>query len=410
MVVGALAFTEDVKATYSISGSATATFGVDLNPATPTTGFANSNDATFKVTIVPKTTVSKGGEDVYGMISIADFGIGFDSAGAPFDNGNGTVTAKIVAGPIYVKIFDKPDFGFDNAAQISGSTNVNLKGLPGRGGLSVGYSDAMISAWGGLVSIKYWTTVAAVAGADISNDPVYPFTTAPSDTDAVTAETANTDNEYGFGGGVSITPFSMLTVSVNAAIYPLKTNAFNGFGGTITLKPLDMLSVSVGADAYMGNDAAGVAGTFFDALPALTVTLGDDALTASLYYSNVKTATTDSEMDAKIKFTEADADKGFAPVVGGFVSFELDNLAPLAPAKMGYTLDAKLNATLGSLVPYAEVTYNQDSKITLEAGIAVSAITNTTITAKYVSGNLTGAPAPAVADKGILTIATKISY
>lgn len=406
VVVGAMAFAEDVKATYTISGSASVTFGYDLNLSS--SGFKNSTDASLTVALVPATTVTKGGEGVYGWIEIKDFQLGFVDGAFDADNNSvGTVTAKIIADPVYVKIYNKPDYSFNYAPYISGSTDVNLDTLPsGNGGAAFGFSlPDMLSVEIGLWSALHWTNVSADV-AVTAVDPIYPLTPAVDEADAVTARVANTANDYGYGLALTLTPISMIKVEAKAAVYPYVAAPFAGFGGLLTLNLVEkLLTVTVGADYFMYTAAGGA--SYLDALPALTLTLGDDSLTGSLYYSNVVTATTNTEMDAKVKFTEADGDKGYLPIAGGYVSFELDNLAPLAPAVMGWALDTKWNATFGSYQPYAQFQLDQDSVVQLSAGVVVTAIANTTITADYTSADLTGVVA---ADKGIITLKVKVAY
>jgi hypothetical protein len=406
VVVGAMAFAEDVKATYSITGSATTTFGYDLNLSS--SGFRTVNSITLGIVLVPTTTVSKGGEGVYGYIELKEFVFGLDgNAAFNADNSKGTMTAKIVAGPVYVKIYNHPSFSFNYADNISGSTDVNMMTLPdANGGVAVGFvSGTMLDVNVGIWTLLDYTNVAAVTAAD-AIDPIWPLTPGVGADDAVTGRVANTANDYGYGLGLTLAPIPMISVAAKAAMYPYVAAPFGAFGALLTLNVIEnLLTVTVGADYFMYTAAGGA--SYLDALPALTLTLGEDSLTGSLYYSNVVTATTNSEMDAKVKFTEADGDKGYLPIAGGYVSFELDNLAPLAPEVMGWALDTKWNATFGAYAPYVQFQLDQDSVVQLSAGVVVTAIANTTITADYTSADLTGVVA---ADKGIITLAAKITY
>ena len=76
LIVGALAFAEDVKPTWTVSGSASAIIGYDLNSSGG--GIRNSQDFDFDFAFFPTQTFSKGGDGkLYGMIQVADvhFGI-----------------------------------------------------------------------------------------------------------------------------------------------------------------------------------------------------------------------------------------------------------------------------------------------------------------------------------------------
>ena len=152
-----------------------------------------------------------------------------------------------------------------------------------------------------------------------------------------------------------------------------------------------------------------------DLKPALTVNLGDDALTASMYYTTYAVAQTDSELDASVKFVEADGDKGYVPGVGATVEFGLANLVPVAPAVMTWSLDVLANYTIGAWKPYAEFkmsanTAATDQMIKVNAGVVFTGIANTAITLDYIATDLTSVEPGTYNDKGIIALTTKISY
>jgi len=411
-------FAEVAAPTFTLTGDATLTLGYDIDLAT--FGMLNETSSALKVVLVPKTTLSKGGEGVYGEIEIKDFGLGINAEDfTAFDNNGGDVSAKIVAGPVYVTIAGAPDLGFDYAANIAGGVDVNLKkGWTENGGFSVGYTSTPFSAKASLVAVGYWgADTAAAAAIDIDNDPSFPYNDADDDTDEVVARINNAENQLGFGAWLKIAPVEMLTVEANAIFFPngfdhnaavVGHDEFSGFGGKLTLK-FAPLTLTVGADYFMGGTAYTPA-SGLDLLPAISLALGDDTLTGSFYYNNVPVAgRTDSEADAKVEFVEADADKGFLPIIGATASFSLENLMPVAGVDMLWSGTLKLNATIDTVKPYAEVGYNSVSELDLKLGVALSMITNTVITAEYAADNLIAATGN-TADGGIFTLATKITY
>jgi hypothetical protein len=409
---------EMVSPTFTLTGDATLTLGYDIDLGT--FGMLNETSAALKVVLVPKTTVTKGGEGVYGEITITDFGLGVNADDfTAFDNNGGDVSAKIVAGPVYIVVAGAPDLGFDYAANIAGGVDVNLKkGWTSLGGTAIGYTSTPFSAKGSVVSVGYWGADATAAAAiDIDNDPSFPFNDSDDDTDEVVARTNNEENQLGFGVWLKITPVEMLSVEASGIFFPTGYDAnaaavgndeFSGFGGKLTLT-FAPLTLTVGADYFMGGTSYTPA-SGLDLLPAVSVALGDDTLTGSFYYNNVPVAgRTDSEADAKVEFVEADADKGFLPIVGATASFSLENLMPVAGVDMLWSATVKLNATIDKVKPYAEFGYNSVSEVDLKLGVALSMITNTVITAEYSADNLVAATG-GTADGGTFTLATKITY
>jgi hypothetical protein len=437
LVVGLTAgFAEDAKPTFTFTGDATLTLGYDVDLGS--FGMLNETSSELKVVLVPKTTMTKGGEGVYGEIKISDFGLGINGAFEAFDNGHGDISAKIVAGPIYISVAGEPDLGFDYAANLAGDYDVNLKdGVAdlSNGGFSVGYASDMFSGSASITSVGHWTDATAADNDDIDNDPSFPYNDADGDDGDVTGRVANVDNLLGFGAWLKISPVEMFSVEAKFVTYPegvvkaFVGDEFTAFGGLATVKvaPLtftagfdyfmggDLYTILVIPEGYINGDAAdtilfGFETSAFDLLATLALALGDDTLTAKAYYSNLPVAgRTDSEMDASVEFVEADADKGFLPVVGATVGFTLENLTPVTDVDMGWSASLKLNATLDTVKPFVEGGYNNVGEVDLTLGVELSMIANTVITAKYAADNLVAAE-DGTADGGILTLATKITY
>jgi len=126
----AAGFALEVKPAFALTGSATLTWGVDLNDIS--TGFTNAGSADFTVTLVAlnstDTHAGKGG--IYGSITISNLTLlwidgalntGDSVAGAS----EAAVTAKLVAGPIEVGINGAPGMTSDVAAQIETDTDAD---------------------------------------------------------------------------------------------------------------------------------------------------------------------------------------------------------------------------------------------------------------------------------------------
>jgi hypothetical protein len=431
LAVGALAFAEDVKPTWTVSGSASAIIGYDLNSNGG--GIRNSQGVDFDFAFFPTQTFSKTGEGkLYGMIQVADVHLGifdgqWDAKGTDASfyspwaddvkNSLGTITAKVVYDPFYVLVSKGvDDMRFNYAANVDGYSDVNFFGLgdlwPLAGTIGLGYSSKMISARVTVLSSGNEANIPATAQVDKA-DPSAWFNSGVGHTDPVTQRYVNSGS-WAYGLWLTANPIAMLGVDLKGILFTdtvTSTNNWAGFGGSLTLKPVDMISLVVGADAYSDLAAA----FEIDLKPALTVNLGDDSLTASMYYTTYAVAATDSELDASIKFVEADADKGYIPGVGASVEFGLNNLVPLAPAVMTWSVDVLANYTMGAWKPYAEFKMSANTAadaqmVKVNAGVAFTGIANTAITLDYIATDLTNVEPGTYNDKGIITLKTKISY
>jgi len=452
LLAGTLAFAVDVTPEWTIDLSTYAIIGYDLNVEAG--GIRNSNTTDFFFAYYPKATYSKGGEGLYGTIEAKDVYWGlvngmwnaqgkvdpdtYVDAGADPDvftpgvdtdyystfaddikNSAGTITAKVVWNSLYFLISNGvDDMRFDYAANADGYSDVNFYGLAAmyarEGTLGIGYKSDMFSARVTVLSEGNEATKLATLQVD-KTDPAAFTTPGKAHGDGITARTANTANDWAFALWLNVNPMAMLSVDAKAIFDGTKD--YLGFGGLVTLKPIDLLSFTFGADYY--SNTASV--SEFDMKPALTVNLGDDTLTASLYYSTVDVLKTESEMDASLKFVEADADAGYVPGLGASVEVGLNNLAPLAPAKLDWSLTTKANYTIGAWKPYAEFKMspndaNDAQMMKVNAGVTFSGIANTVITLDYVATDLGSKQAADGVhddyqnDKGRITLKTKISF
>jgi hypothetical protein len=137
LVVGLTAgFAVDLKPTFALTGSATLTWGINLD--TMTTGFTNAQAPTVTITLMPATTLAETGKTpLYGSISIS--GVGLYWVDGLAYNGNAvvvppaavpTVAATLNFDPFVLGIYAAPGMGADTAvsilqAQDTGFANVN---------------------------------------------------------------------------------------------------------------------------------------------------------------------------------------------------------------------------------------------------------------------------------------------
>ena len=195
-----------------------------------------------------------------------------------------------------------------STATAMSTSSASPFGAPGT--IALGYSSKMISARVTILSDGNEANVPETVQVD-KVDPDAWFTSGIGHTDPVSPRTVNSGS-WAYGLWVTANPIAMLSADLKGILFMdtvTTTNNWAGFGGSLTLKPVDLISVVVGADAF--SDMADV--FELDLKPALTVNLGDDALTASMYYTTFAVAQTDSGLDASVKFVEADADKGYIP-------------------------------------------------------------------------------------------------
>lgn len=439
LLAGTFAFAVDVTPEWTLTLNVSTTVGYDLNVESG--GIDNSPTSEFRFAYVPKSTWSKGGEGLYGYIEAKDVqwsiinDLWDTKARVPSDdyysanadsvkNDKGTITAKIVWNSLYFLISSgTDDMRFNYADNADGYSDINYYHLttnlyPNAGTLGVGYASDMFSARLTVLSDGDYASYPATAFTE-KTDPTAFFAAGKAKDASVDARNATTADEWAFGLWLAANPMAMLGVEVKAILDMF--NDYLGFGGKITLKPIDLISLSIPADAYY-NLTSGATDPFqIDLKPALTVNLGDDSLTASMYYTTHKMAQTDSEMDVSLKFVEADADAGYLPIVGASLEAALNNLVPLDPKKLEWTIDAKVNATFGAWMPYAQFkmspnTLNDAQMTKINAGITFSGIANTVIKLDYLVTDL-GDKDPnitikdaALNDKGRITLNTKISY
>jgi hypothetical protein len=372
LLITGFAFGIDVTPTVALAGTATVTWGVDLN--TNATGFQNATTGSLTITFIAKATASKGAEDdLYGWIQIKDYSLTLTPTAA--GGSAGTVTAKIVISPIEILIYGKPGMTWGNAVVLeAGDTDLApaLVGANTTGGITIvlPVDPAKISVY--LVSDGDWT-----------------------------AANANTANDYGIGTDVVVT-VDIVKISIGG--YYGWLNATASYGAT-----------------------AGAVVTLADVLNGVTVDIGFDVIDPGTWEVDAITTVNISEANAddaktnvalKVFYSQAadlDVTLGFSePLAGGLIAdvsaSVMVQLFDLLSGTIVWNVDVDGKYSSGGLAPWFGFGYGSDTIFDLELGVdlmaAFTGIDNTTVTLKYISTQL----APAPADVGIITAAVKVAY
>jgi hypothetical protein len=175
LLVSGLAFAEFGAVT--VTGSASVTFGVDLN--TNYTGFANAGTSSVKIILVDEATKTTTGDDgLYGTIEVKKYDLSIKDGAIVSDLG--AVTASITVDPATITIYKAPSFSMDMAPTIdSGTVEGDIStSIANVNGSSVNGITISVPAGPATIDLKVasdgdWTENAAneyVIGTDITLD------------------------------------------------------------------------------------------------------------------------------------------------------------------------------------------------------------------------------------------------
>jgi hypothetical protein len=363
LLVTGLAFAE--FGDISVTGSASVTWGVDLN--TNATGFLNAGSSSVTLTLIDEGDGVTGGDDgLYGEITLTDWSM--DITDSTVSGTGGSVDAKIVVSPLEIIIYAAPGMSWGNVTIVeAGDPDVApaLAGANTIGGLTLvlPVDPATIDVY--VVSDGDWTTNAA--------------------------------NDYAAGLDLEVA-ISPITVSLGG--FYGWFNAAATYGGTaavdVALDALEGVDVGVGVDLVEGITWE----VGFDATVNLTAANADDA------QSNVAVGVSYSEaadLDMSFGVTETTAG-GFVDMLGATVMAEIHDLTS---GTIAWVVDVTGEYDTGDLMPYFGFGYGSDSIFDLNVGVELYAgftgIDNTTITIDYVSTDLS-------VDNGIITVDATIDY
>lgn len=354
-----------------IDGSASVTFGVDLN--TNYTGFANAGSSSITITLVDEADAEATGDDgVYGTITIEEFEVLIedDTISATL----GDVSASITIEPAVITIYTAPDMSLDMAPTIDSGVV--------EGDIAVGISNVNGADIGGV-------TISIPAG--------------PADIDLKVASdgdwTDNMDNDYAIGADVSV-EVGPATVDVGF-LYGWFTNATMigvSFGAEVDVAPA---TITFGFD----GDAS-VSGSFeFDIAAGASVDLADpnedDDATNVYLDAYVYTGGAELDVDLVIGFEEFE-DGGLMDMLYATATIELLDLV----AALAWNVDVAGGYDTGDVDPYFGFGYGSDSIFDLNVGVVLkeglTGIDNTSITIDYVSTDLS-------VDNGVITVEAEVS-
>jgi len=449
VVVGLTAgFAIDVKPTFSLSGSATAKWGVDL--ITGDHGFNNTADASFTLNLFPADgTASKGADAAwYGSISFANLEFYWTDSGTPvFGPADTDITAKIIGlgGDMEIGIYAAPSLTYTYAGYVPlysadagyATTGAVTPLVTTKGGLSILYKLAGVGTFTAkIASIGDWGLLADVPGGDdtytiyiadgtevVAALGDYKIAATGVDVAVGVTLTANVlylklvggsepvtgsgNDQYAFGADFSLSAVKDLTFNVGG-IYDIDTS-YVGFGASLGY-------TVAGITATVGFDGQ-VAATVFDydlaASVAYSFREAKDSLSVNVYNDSFDL------LNFGVLFSDA---SGFIPGLSfSFGAYVYDLLASPANDPMLVSLGetASYKFMLGDVnyvMPYETVRYDlAGAKMYLNGGVDVKVIPNTVFKLDFVGGstandNNVGLVGVDIATYQVLSVSATVSY
>lgn len=389
----AAGFALEVKPALTLTGSATLTWGVDLNDFS--TGFTNAGSADLTITLLAKSSdTHEGKTGLYGSITISNLSLTFldgaakagDAAAAPVEP---TVAAKLVAGPISVGINAAPGMSSDVAAQIETDTDADDANLYDN--VIDEEADFGPAYSGNGTWVKYTADMFSVT-FDIKSEA---------------AHVANNSQAYAIGLEGSVTAVKDLLKFGVGAFYGFNYAAGNPLNAyvSVTLTPAGMGTVALALDAT-------IVPTFvFEPAAVVTLNLNKEATAyvkgSFLYRSD------DSNLDTLLNVMIP------SDTLLGALNFDttVEVFDLLTTLEYGILVDLGYKAKLSGdmyVRPNIAVKYAAPNVTPAQTGlyltpaveIGLSAAPLMTLTAAWTSGNLLAA----TADLGALTFALKVTY
>lgn len=390
----------------SISGSATLTFGFDIDASA--FGISNASSGSLSLNLIPEGSDEKGAEgDVYGWIKLSSF------KSDAYTLTNPGVEAKLFLGPIYINILggsDKVDYAVKGVGTVSGfniatSTvdDVSLDLDSEFAGLAIGLKDtSAIDITLGMASRFDWIESSAAKAATTAVKPG--IVTPGTGEAAVQYDSAGTDFDYTVVNTLAVADtVDQNTPAAGSYVFYAKVGLKAVAGLTLdlglNLSTATGSSLGFGAKAGYSLDLGeGMALKVFAGFDMKTVAAGTmpyELETGVLF--QFAGSTLDSKFKTDVKINPgigvsfgmdqgSDIDLGAYFYDGALISvvdlsaiFELGDLGDAA-STMGLGVYAGLD--LGAAKPYAIFKYLDAAadSITLEVGSDISVIPNTTFT------------------------------
>jgi hypothetical protein len=400
LALGSAAFAEDqvggttFGSSPSLEVSASASWGYDLD--TSVHGFSNAVTSKLTLWFLNGTSDKTGTGDPHGYISVADVKLGYDgaAAGGVVALSFGDVTAKIVAGDLYVKLYTNTDpsidynFDADNDSGQPNDTYYTSNGVYGAQtewnfaniggevstfagkGIEVGYTSAgVFGLVVGIASHDDWS-VAEQSGYEGSAEISW------LGTEKLTAKVkgyvgAAAENVQGAGVTVGydlgiLAPFTNLNYNLTAETYTVDFGA----KGSLGVDGVTLLALATYADTEV-----------VDAL--VTVDLAEGKVAGPL----------SAHIGAKLLDVTTDVENGLAAEYFLNVGFKASDVV-----KVYGTVD----------------TYNAagsaDSSLYLKAGLDYTGISLTTISLNWDSSDLGATESTGDSKNGKVVVTAKVAY
>ena len=416
LVAAAFVSAQEFAPEVTVSGSATATFGIDLNDPV-TTGFENTATATIELKLVPTGTASAG---EVGYISLSNFAVTLKSTDEVVVTAP-SVTAALRFDPVTVKLYSAPTLAAGNAAGFTWHAdddpanyvkpalqNKNIA-VPAEDDEQVGWDLVAVDAGGdppdggvlieaGADGYDFYAVGEFEEGEAEGMTTYYglTFTVAvdPITVDLMVASDGtweNSDNDYAVGtkitavinpitvnAGVFVGPFDELDVGFTAGLS-------GAFGPA---------SIALGFDGWLPDGADEMD---WDASATIGTNLGVVGLSTLTYLWSVGGADIDLNQQVVLDASGAVPGLGFTNTTQVINILSADEVPWYNKTALSYTLD-------GGIKPFGEFTIDSEEVMGLTVGVELSELVdNTLFTAKYVSEELGE-------DVGLITFAAKISF
>ena len=414
LVAAAFVSAQEVAPSVTVTGSATATFGIDLD--TQTTGFENTATATIELKLVPKGTVTKG---TVGTISLADFAVTLKNATDVADRVVVTapsVTAILKFDPVWVKLYSAPSLAAGNAAGFTwhadkdpanqvkpALANKNVATAAGEDETD-GYKIVTVDTGeaapeGGLLlntddGLDIYAVPVIVTG-DAAGMTKYHGLTFTVKLDPITVDLmvasdgtwANSDNDYAVGAKVTAV---VNRVTANAGVFVGPFDAID-VGITVGMgTSVGPTTVALGFDAMLKeNDDFD-----WDASAKVSLNLGLVSLASHTYLWSLAGA--DIELNQQVVLDAS----GAVPGLGFTNTTQLINLQ----SDMEWYNKTAVSYTVDGIKPFAEFSVDSNELMKLTVGAEFSALVeNTLFTVKYATADLGE-------ENGLITVAAKVTY
>ncbi len=442
-VIGGAAFAED--AAYTLTGSASLTWGYDLDTAAH--GFTNAMTSTITLPLVAKGSSSKGEEAITGQIMLKNFAISLkDSAGTDtITITSGAVTAKILLpSNLYVAIYGMPTFAVNYATSFApwvadafdDTNGLVAPELTAAGGFSLGMTGdlsfslnvgstnkhtAVAAAPGTATSALYVATGTEVAATGVSYTTLagaaqaLPLTagTVYVKVTAGAAAGAAPANQYMAGVNVGYTVADLVTVGAKAIYGNIGADSTTiGLGVNVSATPMDGLAV------VLATDVSVAAVTGLDVMFTADYSLAELlSFGAGAYYGKADIAAAASRLDAKVRLGLLAVENLTLDV--GVDLWDLAANPAINPMLVLVGGNASYKYMLSDATyvkPYAAGGYElNDEVLALDVGLEAMLFPMTTFKLDFTAGklatdNVTGGSNGFGTDKGIFTFVTTIAY